>query len=168
MRKLREKLLVTAYKLKIIKFKLDEDPLKCWIYFLTFIESLEVIFYQYKKSCEFLMYYPKIGGEDIKYFVKKDIRNLLIANIDFHSRRFISELPVDGVKCILKLQSHCTNMNYSENNRYDRTFHQDTHKIGEPEMNYIKIFQNAQALSVSVGNSYSEYHLMQIFLDTFQ
>ena len=34
-------------------------------------------------------------------------------------------------------------------------------------MNYIKRFQTAQALSVSVGNSYSEYQLMHIFLDNF-
>ena len=34
-------------------------------------------------------------------------------------------------------------------------------------MNYIKIFQNTHALSVSVGNSYSGYQLMHIFLDNF-
>ena len=32
-------------------------------------------------------------------------------------------------------------------------------------MNYIKIFQNAQALSFSVGNSHSEDQYMRIFLD---
>ena len=35
-------------------------------------------------------------------------------------------------------------------------------------MNYIKIFQNSQALSVSVGNIYSEDQLMQIFLDNLR
>ena len=35
-------------------------------------------------------------------------------------------------------------------------------------MNYIKISQNAQALSVIVGNTYSEDQLMHIFLDDFQ
>ena len=34
-------------------------------------------------------------------------------------------------------------------------------------MNYIKIFKIAQALSVAVGNNYSEYQLMQICLDNF-
>ena len=34
-------------------------------------------------------------------------------------------------------------------------------------MNYIKIFQNAQDLEVSVGNNYSEDQLMHIFLDSF-
>ena len=41
------------------------------------------------------------------------------------------------------------------------------HKGGESELNYIKILQNAQDLSVSVGNSYSEDQLMHIFLDNF-
>ena len=34
-------------------------------------------------------------------------------------------------------------------------------------MNYIKIFQNAEALSVSVRNSYSEYQMMHNFMDNF-
>ena len=34
-------------------------------------------------------------------------------------------------------------------------------------MNYIKIFQNAHTLSISVENSYSEYQLMHTFLDNF-
>ena len=34
-------------------------------------------------------------------------------------------------------------------------------------MNYIKILRNAQALSVSVGNNYSEDRLMHILLDNF-
>ena len=34
-------------------------------------------------------------------------------------------------------------------------------------MNYIKRFQNEQALSVSVGNTYSKDQVMQIFLDDF-
>ena len=35
---LTEKLLTTVYKLKMIRFKMDEDPLQCLIYFLTFID----------------------------------------------------------------------------------------------------------------------------------
>ena len=42
-----------------------------------------------------------------------------------------------------------------------------THKGGESTINYIKRFQNAHALSVSVGNSYSEDQLMHTFLDNF-
>ena len=34
-------------------------------------------------------------------------------------------------------------------------------------MNYIDIFQNAQALLVSAGNSYYEDQQMHIFLDNF-
>ena len=34
-------------------------------------------------------------------------------------------------------------------------------------MNHIKIFQNAQTISVSVVNSYTEDHLIHIFLDNF-
>ena len=92
----------TAHKLKVIKFKLDEDPLQRRIYFLTFMESLEMIFSQYKETCEVLLDYPKTGGEDIRDYVKKTIRNLLHENIDVHSRRLIPEFPGDGVKMYFK------------------------------------------------------------------
>ena len=41
------------------------------------------------------------------------------------------------------------------------------HKGRYPEINYIKIFNNAKALEISVENSYSEDHLMHTFLDNF-
>ena len=44
---------------------MDEDPLKRLIYFLTFVELLNVIFSQYRETCEVLLDYPKIGGDDI-------------------------------------------------------------------------------------------------------
>ena len=66
------------------------------------------------------------------------------------------------------LQSHCANMTFADKSRYDRTFQKVTHKVGESAINYIKRFQNAQALSVSVGNSYSEDQMMHTFLDNFQ
>ena len=37
-------------------------------------------------------------------------------------------------------------------------------KGGDPEINYIKRFQNDKALEISVGYSYSEYQLMHTFL----
>ena len=58
-------------------------------------------------------------------------------------------------------------MNFSDKSRYDSLFQQVTHKGGEYATNYIKISQNAQTLSVSVGNSYSEYELMHKFLENF-
>ena len=103
----------------------------------------------------------------LKIMQKNSIRDLLHANIDVHSRILISELPKDGIKCIEKLQSHCANMTFSEESRYDSTFQQVTHKGGESAINYIKIFQNAHALSVLVRNSYSEDQLMHTFLDNF-
>ena len=48
-----------------------------------------------------------------------------------------------------KLQSHCANMTFADKSRYDRTFQQVTPKGGESAINYIKRFQNAQALSVT-------------------
>ena len=125
-----------------------------------------MIFYQYKETCEALLGYPKIGGEDIKYFVRKFVKNLLCSNIDVRSRMLIAELPGDRVKCISKLHLYCENMIFLKI-RYDRLSQQVAHKGGYSAMNYIKRFQNSQALSVSVGNSYSVDQLMRMFLDNF-
>ena len=100
--RLTTKFLTTAYKSKIIKFKLDEDPLQSRIYFLTFVESPEMIFSQYKETCDVVLDYPKIGGENIKYLVKKVIKILFHANIDVHSRILIAEFPAGGMKYIEK------------------------------------------------------------------
>ena len=114
---------------------MDEDPLQRRIYFLTFIESLEMIFSQYTETCEVLLDYPKIWVEDIEGFSKKAIKNILHANIDLHRRILIAEFPAYGIKCIEKLQSHCANMNFSGKSRYNRIFQQVAHKGGESEMN---------------------------------
>ena len=81
-----------------------------------------MIFSQYKETCVVLLDYPKIGGENIKDFVKKDIMNILNANIDVHSMLLIAEFPGDGVKYIAKIQSHCASMNFADKSRYDRIF----------------------------------------------
>ena len=145
---------MTAFKSNIIRFKMDKDPLQRRIYFLTFLESLKMIFSQYTETCEVIIDYSKIGGDDIEYYSKKAIRNILHTNIDVHSRRLIAELPMDGIKCIGKLQSHSANMILADKSIYGSTFQQVTHKGGEYAMNYIKIFQNAHTLSIYVGNYY--------------
>ena len=50
---LTAKLLTTAYKSKIIRFKMDEDPLQRRIYLLTFIDSLDMIFHSTEKLVKF-------------------------------------------------------------------------------------------------------------------
>ena len=147
---------------------MDEDLLQHRIYFLAFIYSLDITFSQYRERCEVLLDYPKIGGDGvIEDFAKKAIRNLFHATIDLHSRILIAEFLKDGIKCIEKLQSHCANMTFADKSRYDRTFQQVTHKGGKSAINYIKSFQNAHALSVSLGNRYSEDQLMHTFMDNF-
>ena len=127
-----------------------------------------MIFSQHRETCEVLLDYPKIGGDDfIEDYAKKAIRNLLHTYIDVRSRRLIADFPKDGIKFIEKLQSHCANMTFADKIRYASTFQQVTHKGGESAINYIKRFQNAQALSVSVENSYSEDQIMHTVLDTF-
>ena len=72
-----------------------------------------MIFPQYKETCEVLLNYPKIGGEDVKDYVREAIRNLLHASIDVNSIRLSAEFPIDGVNFNSELQYHCANMTFS-------------------------------------------------------
>ena len=67
-----------------------------------------------------------------------------------------------------EFNSNFENMTFSEKRGYNRLFMKLVQKGGESEINYIKIFQNSKALVISVGKSYSEYRLMDNFLDNFQ
>ena len=87
----------------VVRLKIYEDPIQGRICFLTFVESLEMVFKQYTETCELILDYPKIGVDDIEDYAKKAIRNLLYANIYVNSRRLIAEFPTDGIKCIEKL-----------------------------------------------------------------
>ena len=52
---------------------MDDDLLQLRIYFITFIDLLDMIFSQYRETCEFLLDYPKIGGDAvIEDYAKKD------------------------------------------------------------------------------------------------
>ena len=106
----------------MIRFKLDENPLQRRIYFLTFIDSLNMVFSQYRETYEVLRDYPKMEGGNIKDYAKMAIRKLLHAYSCVHSRRLIAEFPEDGIKYMEKLQSHCANMTFADKSRYDRTF----------------------------------------------
>ena len=81
------------------------------------------------------------------------------------SNILINEYPGDGVQAITIFQFRCANMTFSDNSMYNRLFKQVVQKGGESANNYIKWFQNSKALTISVGNSYSEDQLFHIFLE---
>ena len=62
----------------------------------------------------------------LKIMQKTAIINFLHANIDVHRRILIAEFSRDGIKYIMKLQSHCENMIFSHKGIYDRNFQQVT------------------------------------------
>ena len=79
---------------------MDEDLLQRWISLLVIVGSLEMISSQYTETCEVIIDYLEIGGGNIEYYSKKAIKNIFHTNIDVHSRRLISEFPMDVIQCI--------------------------------------------------------------------
>ena len=58
-------------------------------------------------------------------------------------------------------------MAFSDQIRYNKLFQKVIHMGRESEIHYIKIFQNAKAMEISVENSYTEYQLMHNVLYNF-
>ena len=63
-----------------------------------------MIFSQYRETCEVILDYPKIGGDDLIEDYLKIYQKPFATNIDVHGRRLISEFPKYGIKCIEKLK----------------------------------------------------------------
>ena len=101
-----------------------------------------------------LMKYPSIRGENLPDYTNKANWNPLHEKIDKYIQRYIYEYPGDGLQAIKILQSQCANMTFSDKSKYNRPFKQVVHKLGEPAINNIMIFQNDKALEISVGNRY--------------
>ena len=99
------------------------------------------------------MNYPSIRGEALPDHAKNPTWKLLHACMDEHSQRLIEDYTVYVLQATTILQSQCANMNFSDQIRYNRLFQQVIHKGGESAINYIKIFQNAKALEISLGHS---------------
>ena len=47
-------------------------------------------------------------------------------------------------------------------------FQKVLHKLGNSSINYIKIFENAKALAISVGNNYTKDQPMHTLLDNLK
>ena len=71
--RLTAKLLTTVYKLKIIRFKMDEEPLQRCIYFLKFIESLVMIFPSIKKLVNYFQIIQKWERKILKNLQKRPL-----------------------------------------------------------------------------------------------
>ena len=97
-----------------------------------------MIFSQYIETCEAIIDYLKIGGDDIEYYAKKSIGNLLHANIDVHSRRLNAEFPMDEIKCIEKLQSNCASMTFADKVDMKGIFNMSHIKEGNMQLIILK------------------------------
>ena len=77
------------------------------------------------------MDYPSIWGGDLPYCGKNSTCNLLIENIDAHSKILIDEYTGDGVQSISILQSQCADMTFAyQIIYYNRLFQKVVHKRG--------------------------------------
>ena len=71
------------------------------------------------------------------------------AYIDSHSQILVDEYTGDVVQAIQKLQSQCEKITLDDQIRYNRLFQQVVHKEDYSAINYIKIFQQTNALEIS-------------------
>ena len=110
------------------------------------------------------MNYTSIRGEYFPDHANNATWNLFHTYIYVHRQRLIDNYPWDGLHAITILQSQCENMTFSEKSRPNRLFQQVVQIGGESETNYIKIFQNAKTLAISMVNGYFEYQSIHTLL----
>ena len=84
--KLIAKLLTAAYKSKVVRFKLDKDPLNFRVYFLSLLNSLKIALSKFSETYMLIADYPFIRGEEIPDYAKKATCNLLHVYIYAHSQ----------------------------------------------------------------------------------
>ena len=75
-----------------------------------------------------IMGYPSIRGEYLPDRDKKATWNLLHAYIDSHNQIIFDECTGDVVQAIIRLNSKCVNMTFSEQSRYNSLFQQVINK----------------------------------------
>ena len=102
------------------------------------------------------MDYPYIRGEEIPDYAKGDSCDPLHEYIDSHIQILIDEYLGGVVQAISIFQSQCVNMDFADQSRYNRIFQRVVQKRVYLEINYIKRLHNAKALSISVGNIFTE------------
>ena len=85
------------------------------------------------------MEYLYIRGGELPDYSKKATWNLLCAYIDACIQRLFDECTVDGVQYISIFQSQCEKITFANQSRYNKKFQKVLHKVGESEINYIKI-----------------------------
>ena len=120
--KLTTKLLKAFHNYKVMRFKLDEDPLQQRVYFLNLIKSLKMVLSQFKQTLMLLMDYPSLRGENFPNYNKQSNLNLLHVYIDARIQRLIYEYPGYGLQAITRLQSQFSNMTFSDKSRLNRMF----------------------------------------------
>ena len=131
-----------------------------------FCELPENILSQFKENSVLLM--ESIKREYLPGYAKKATWNLLHAYIDAHIQIFVDGYPGDKVQDISRFQYQCPNITFSDQIRYNRMFQKVIQKSGDSAINHIKIFQNSNAMEISVVKSYYEDQLMYTFLENFQ
>ena len=115
-----------------------------------------------------LIKYLSITGYYLPEYNKQATWDLLHVYIDAHSQMLIDEYPRGCLQAITILQSQCENMNFSDKSRYNWLFHKVVHQGGGSEINYINTLKDYKTLEISVGNSYSEYQLIQTLFYNLQ
>ena len=99
------------------------------------------------------MEYPSVRGRYLPGYTDKATWDLLHAYIDEHRKMLIDEYPGNVLQAITILQSHYSNITFSDKSRYTILFLRVIHKGWDSSINYIKIFKNDKALEILVENN---------------
>ena len=166
--KLLKGLLKDAKLQRLRTFKMNEDPTIRKIEFHQWLLSIQAITASYLMLMDLLNEYPhtispkiqsQIGNVALFYF----LRNYVDSSI----QNMFQSHPEDGVSCLHLLRRHCAQLTASDTSIQYTRFATTVHRRDEHVLSYIQRFNAAKVMAESVGNTFSESHLLQLFIGNF-
>jgi len=148
---LTKKLTSYTNEAKIEKFNLSDGPLTHQVKFNEFIENLAIFFSIFLVIASMLKQYLKIKTP-FKRYVRQATYNVMYTFVSTDARDFINSTKQDGARTIDLLTKHCATATPGQRNNVSA-------------LNYIKRFNVARRMVVSVGNKYCPDTLVDIFLN---
>jgi len=166
--KLLKGLLKDAKLQRLRTFKMNEDPTIRRIEFHQWLLSVQAITSSYVMLIDLLQDYPhtisakiesQIGNVALFYF----LRNYVDTSIQY----MFQSHPEDGVACLHLLRRHCAQLTDTDTSTFYTRFAITTHHRDEHILNYIQRFNAAKVMAESVGNTFSDSQLLQLFIGNF-
>ena len=162
--KLTKKLSEMAKDKKLRSLRIPYDPLERRVKFSRFVEDLKGVLKNFHSTEPILSQYPAILNPK-KSVTDEAVGNLIHTYLDDEGRNVVGT-TTKGTETLLQLQNYCAQVTPQDKTTYN-TFLQGIKQMNnETAISFISRFRDAKLLATSVGNTYEDPELIDLFLNS--